>query len=66
MRQQTLTEGSFKKYRKATRRERFLVKMNGVMQWSDLCALFEPVYPQRCGAGRPAMGLERMLRIHYL
>jgi IS5 family transposase len=64
--QDTFAEASFEKYRKPTRREEFLAQMNTVMPWQKLIALIEPVYPQREGAGRPPVGLERMLRIHFL
>ena len=64
--QETFAVTSFEKYRKATRREEFLGQMNTVMPWGRLTALIEPVYPQGEGAGRPPVGLERMLRIHFL
>src|SRR5258708_1645796 len=37
----------------------------GVVLWSGLGALSEPVYPKP-GNGRPPVGLERMLRIYFL
>jgi len=58
--------GDFERYRKPTRREQFLVEMNQVVPWSRLTALVEPMYPKGEGAGRPSVGLERMLRIHCL
>jgi IS5 family transposase len=64
--QETFAEAGFEKYRKLTRREEFLAQMNTVMPWGNLTALIEPVYPQGEGAGRPPVGLERMLRIHFL
>ena len=53
---------------KATRRDAFLAKMDKVVPWSALCALIEPHYPKarEDGAGRRPIGLERMLRIHFL
>ena len=36
------------------------------MPWAKLCMLTEPVYPKGEGAGRPTVGLERMLRIYFL
>ena len=67
MRQDTLAEAGFQRYRKRTRRERFLQEMERVVPWKALQARIEPVYyPKRRGAGRPAVGLERMLRIHFL
>ncbi|MGH8197299.1 MAG: IS5 family transposase, partial [Steroidobacteraceae bacterium] len=64
--QETFAVTSFEKYRKSTRREEFLAQMNRVVPWGKLTALIEPVYPQGEGAGRPPVGLERMLRIHFL
>lgn len=66
MRQQTLAEGTFERYRKPTRRELFLSEMEQVIPWGELCKVIEPFYPQAEGAGRPPVGLERMLRIHFL
>lgn len=39
--------------------------MNSIVPWADLCAVIEPHYPKR-GNGRPPIGLERMLRIHFV
>lgn len=39
--------------------------MNRVIPWDALCAVVEPHYPKK-GNGRPPIGLERMLRIHFL
>ena len=64
--QGTFAEASFERYRKPTRREEFLAQMNTVVPWEKLTALIEPVYPAGDGAGRPPIGLERMLRIHFL
>jgi IS5 family transposase len=66
MRQQTLAEGTFERYRKATRREHVHDEMEKVVPWDDLCALIEPFYPKIDGAGRPSVGLERMLRMQFL
>ena len=56
---------SFEKYRKPTKRELFLAEMEQIVPWKELCALLEPFYPKE-GKGRPPIGLERMLRIHFL
>ena len=40
--------------------------MQQVVPWEKLCALIEPVYPKPEGAGRPPVGLERILRIYFL
>lgn len=66
MRQQTLSGGGFEKYRKKTRKELFLEEMDEIIPWRGLCKVIKPFYPKRKGAGRPPVGLERMLRIHFL
>lgn len=65
MKQTTLAEGGFVKFAKTTRREAFLAEMDRVVPWGELCALIEPHYP-KAGRGRPPIGLERMLRLHFL
>src|SRR3989454_5489609 len=64
--QATFAGSGFEAYRKPTRRELFLTEMERVVPWGELCALIEPVYPKSEGPGRPAIGLERMLRIYFL
>jgi len=66
MRQQTLADGSFEKFRKKTRKELFLDDMEQIIPWQDLCVAIEPYYPKPEGAGRRPVGIERMLRIHFL
>ncbi len=66
MQQSTFAEVSFERYRKPTRRERFLDEMNRMVPWADLAAAIEPVYPKAEGPGRPPVGVERMLRLHCL
>jgi IS5 family transposase len=39
--------------------------MNRVVPWMELCDLIEPHYP-KAGRGRRPVGLERMLRLHFL
>ena len=70
MKQQTLAmaadqNAGFEQFRKPTRRDEFLQTMNMIMPWADLCAAIEPFYPKGVG-GRPPIGLERMLRIHFV
>jgi len=55
----------FERYTKKTRRAIFLEEMEQVVPWGELCALVEPHYPTP-GKGRPAVGVERMLRIYFL
>jgi IS5 family transposase len=50
---------------RTTRKAKFLVEMDALLPWSALCALIEPYYP-KAGNGRRPIGLERMLRIHFL
>lgn len=64
--QQSLATAGFEIHRKRTRRDEFLAQMDQVVPWTKLCALIEPVYPKGEGAGRPTVGLERMLRIYFL
>jgi transposase, IS5 family len=65
--QLTLATSDFERFRKPTRREKFLVEMNTVVPWAELVALIEPYYPKATSAGgRPPVGLERMLRMHCL
>jgi len=68
MKQQTLAmaaDQGFEQHRKPTRRDQFLETMNRIIPWKALCAVVEPHYPKK-GNGRPPIGLERMLRIHFL
>ena len=63
--QMALMGSGFQKHSKTTRRAQFLADMERVVPWTELCALVEPVYPKGEG-GRPAVPLERMLRIYFL
>jgi len=70
MKQQTLAmaadQGSgYEHYRKPTRRDEFLKTMQAIVPWAELCEVVEPHYP-KAGNGRPPIGLERMLRIHFI
>ena len=66
MQQQTFADASFARYRKPTRRERFLDEMNRVVPWADLAAAIAPIYPNAEGPGHQPVGVERMLRLHCL
>ena len=70
MKQQTLARAAdqsagFERYRKRTRRDEFLATMNAIVPWSALCEVVQPHYPKGVG-GRPPIGLERMLRMHFI
>jgi IS5 family transposase len=63
----TQADSAFETHRKATRRDVFLAEMDKVVPWSALCAVIEPFYPKaNPKGGRRPVGLERMLRIHFL
>jgi IS5 family transposase len=50
--------------KKLTRRDRFLAKIDSVTPWLQLHELIAPFYPKVEGAGRPPIGLARMLRMY--
>lgn len=66
MKQRTLT--GFEKYGKTTRRAQFLAEMDRIVPWKELGEAIEPIYPKGTAeaGGRPAVPLERMLRIYFL
>jgi len=66
MRQDSFSDAGFEKYRKKTRKEQFLEEMETVIPWKELIAAIEPFYPKPEGAGRRPIGIERMLRIHFI
>ena len=49
--------------RKQTRRDKFLGELDRLVPWKELEEEIAPYYPQVKGAGRPPIGLHRMLRI---
>ncbi|MCB0329722.1 MAG: IS5 family transposase [Bdellovibrionales bacterium] len=65
MSQQTFASIAYNTKKKVTRRERFLEEMNAVVPWKRLQAVVSPLYPKK-GAGRPPIGVERMLRIYCM
>jgi IS5 family transposase len=70
MKQKTLAmaadqSAGFERYCKPTRGDEFLRKMNAIVPWGALCSVIQPHYPKGVG-GRPPIGLERMLRIHFI
>jgi len=66
MRQQSFATDDFEKYRKKTRKEVFLEEMDQIIPWKALSKVIKPYYPKPKGAGRRPIGIERMLRIHFL
>ena len=70
MKQQTLAMAAdqgagFEQYRRPTKRDVFLETMEQIVPWTQLCEVIEPHYPKGQG-GRPPVGLERMLRMHFV
>jgi IS5 family transposase len=63
--QQTFAGLAWQSKGKTTRREQFLTEMDAIIPWPELLELIEPHYP-KAGKGRPPLGLEKMLRIHFL
>ena len=57
---------ALKNTEKKTRKERFLDDMEEIIPWVELVEAIEPFYPNPQGAGRRPVGVERMLRIHFL
>ena len=66
MRQKSLADSGFEKYRKPTRKEQFLSEMDRIIPWAELSGIIEPFYPKPEGAGRRPIGVDRMLRIYFL
>jgi len=66
MRQTTLADNGFEKFHKRTRKAQFLEEMDRLIPWQELTQAIEPFYPNPPGAGRRPVGIERMLRIHFL
>ena len=66
MRQDSFSDSGFEKYRKKTRKEQFLEEMDSIIPWKELTDAIEPFYPNPKGAGRRPIGIERMLRIHFI
>jgi IS5 family transposase len=66
MHQKSFAAADFEKYRKKTRKEMFLEEMDQIVPWQEMSQAVEPHYPAPKGAGRRPIGIERMLRIHFL
>ena len=54
--------------KKTTRREKLLEDMERIVSFRELIALIEPFYyvKRSDGRGRPAIGIEKMLRMYLL
>ena len=51
--------------KRKTKRDKFLEEMNRTIPWEALCAVIEPYYFKN-KKGRPAKGIEKMLRMYLL
>ena len=63
--QGSFSQAEYAGKKKQTRRDRFLAEMERVVPWARLVERLRPLYPKG-ERGRPPVGLERMLRIHFL
>src|SRR5215207_7326136 len=63
--QGSFSQAEYAGKKKQTRRDKFLVEMEQVVPWPRLVERLRPLYPKG-ERGRPPIGLERMLRIHFL
>ena len=63
--QGSFSQAEYAGKKKQTRRDRFLAEMEQVVPWARLVERLRPLYPKG-ERGRPPVGLERMLRIHFL
>ena len=63
--QGSFSQAEYAGKKKQTRRDRFLAEMEQVVPWTQLVERLRPLYPKG-ERGRPPIGLERMLRIHFL
>ena len=64
-RQGSFSQAEYEAKKKQTRRDKFLAEMEQVVPWARLVERLRPLYPKG-ERGRPPIGLERMLRIHFL
>ena len=64
-RQGSFSQAEYGAKKKQTRRDKFLAEMEQVVPWARLVERLRPLYPKG-ERGRPPIGLERMLRIHFL
>jgi IS5 family transposase len=63
--QVSFSQAEYAGKKKQTRRDKFLAEMEQVVPWARLVEGLRPLYPKG-ERGRPPIGLERMLRIHFL
>jgi hypothetical protein len=64
--QTSFSELEYESKKKQTRRDRFLSEIEAATPWSSLTNVIAPFYPASGKAGRPPIGLERMLRMYVV
>jgi len=62
--QKSFSDLEYPNKKKLTRRDRFLAEIDVATPWGKLHQEIEPFYPKVKGAGRPPIGLARMLRMY--
>lgn len=62
--QKSFSDLEYASKKKLTRRDRFLAEIETITPWDKLEQAIEPFYPKVVGAGRPPIGLTRMLRMY--
>src|SRR5450830_577020 len=62
--QKSFSDLEYAAKKKLTRRDRFLAEIDSVTPWGKLHKAVEPFYPKVEGAGRPPIGLARMVRMY--
>ena len=62
--QKSFSDLEYANKKKLTRRDRFLAEIDKATPWGKLHQAIEPFYPKVKGAGRPPIGLARMLRMY--
>jgi IS5 family transposase len=62
--QASFSELEYAAKKKQTRRDRFLAEIEAITPWASLVKVIRSHYPSSGGAGRPPIGLERMLRMY--
>ena len=65
MKQPSFASLAYEGKKKQTRKEKFLAEMDQIIPWKKLVRQIKPHYPKG-GNGRPPMGIEKMLRIHFM
>jgi len=65
MKQQSFTDIEYAKRKRATKRDEFLAIMNEIIPWEEWVAYIKPYYYTN-KVGRPARGIEPMLRMFML